>query len=91
MFHEMLHKEVEVYINDIMVKLKTWKEHPATLDKFMQRVDKYNLRMNPKKCMFDVTSGKMLGHIVSQRGSKVDLDKVKAIREMPTTKTEKEV
>ena len=57
----------------------------------MQQVDKYNLRLNPKKCVFSVTSGKMLGHIISQRGIKVDRDKVKAIREMPTSKAEKEV
>ena len=45
----------------------------------MHRVDKYNLRLNPKKCVFSVTSGKMLGYIVSQRGIEVDSDKVKEI------------
>ena len=63
----------------------------AILEKFNQWVDKYNLRVNPKKFVFGVTSGKMLGHIISQRGNEVDPDKVKAIREMPTPKTEKEV
>ena len=47
--------------------------------------------MNPKKCIFGVTSGKLLGHIVSQKGIEVDPDKVKAIREMPPSKNEKEV
>ena len=47
--------------------------------------------MNPKKCVFGVTSGKLLGHIVSQKGIEIDPDKVKAIREMPAPKTEKEV
>ena len=47
--------------------------------------------MNPKKCVFGVTSGKLLGHIVSQKGIEIDPDKVKAIREMSTPKTEKEV
>ena len=57
MFHDMIHKEVEVYIDDMMVKSKTREEHPAAIEKFMQRVDKYNLRLNPKKCIFGITSG----------------------------------
>ena len=48
-----------------MVKLKTQEEHPAALEKFLQWVDKYNLRLNPKKCVFNVTLGEILGHIVS--------------------------
>ena len=47
--------------------------------------------MNPKKCIFGVTSGKLLGHIVNQKGIELDPNKVKAIREMPPPKNEKEV
>ena len=75
----MMHKAVEIYVDNMMVKSKTWEEHPDALEKFMQWVDKYNLRLNPKKCVFDVTWRKMLGHILSQKGIEVDLDKVKAI------------
>ena len=49
------------------------------------------MRLNPKKCVFGVTSGKLLGHIVSERGIEVDPDKIKAIQEMPVSKTEKDV
>ena len=35
MVHNMIHKEVEVYVYDMMVKSKTWEEHPAALEKFM--------------------------------------------------------
>ena len=80
----MIYKEVEVYINYMMVKSKTREEHPAALEKFMQLVDKYNLRLNPKKCVFGVTSRKILGHIMNQKGIEVNPDKVKVIREMPT-------
>ena len=52
---------------------------------------KYKLRLNPSKCVFGVSSGKLLGYIVSQRGIKVDLSKAKAIVEMPPPKIEKEV
>ena len=87
----MIHKEVEVYIDDMMVKSETREGHFKALDKFLARLEKYNLRLNPKKCVFRVTSGKLLGHIVSERGIEVDPDKIKAIQEMPVPKTEKEV
>ena len=47
--------------------------------------------LNPKKCVFSVIFGKILGYIVSQKGIKIDLDKAKVIREMPTPKTKKEI
>ena len=72
-----------------MVKSETREGHFTALDKFLARAEKYNLRLNPKKCVFGVTSGKLLGHIVSQKGIEVDPDKVKAIREMSAPKTEK--
>ncbi|XP_019073411.2 uncharacterized protein LOC100853222 [Vitis vinifera] len=45
----------------------------------------------PKKCTFGVTSGKLLGHIVSERGIEVDPEKIRAIIDMPTPRTEKEI
>ena len=80
LFHNMMHKEVEVYVDDMMVKLETREGHFEALDKFLARLKKYNLRLNPKKCIFGVTSGKLLGHIVSERGIEVDPDKIKAIQ-----------
>ena len=43
------------------------------------------------KCTFGVTSGKLLGHMVSERGIEVDLDKIKAILDILVLKTEKEI
>ena len=59
--------------------------------KLFQRLRKYCLCLNPNKCTFSVYSGKLLGFIVSQKGIDVDLDKVKAIQEIPTPRTEKQV
>ena len=89
--HDMIHKEIEVYVDDMMVKSPTREGHFKALDRFLERAEKYNLRLNPKKCIFGVASGKLLGHIVSKRGIEVDPDKVRAIAEMPTPSTEKEV
>ena len=65
--------------------------HSTALEKFLKTVEKYSLRLNPKKYISGVTLGKMLGYIVSNKGIKVDPDKAKAIREMPVPKIEKEI
>ena len=88
LFHDMMHKEIKVYVDDMMVKSETRAGHFEALDKFghfealdkfLARLEKYNLRLNPKKCVFGITSGKLLGHIVNERGIEVDPDKIKAI------------
>ena len=91
LFHDMMHKEVEVYVDDMIVKSSIEEEHVQYLSKMFQRLRKYRLRLNSNKCTFGARSGKLLGFIVSQKGIEVDLDKVKAIREMPVPKTEKQV
>ena len=91
LFHDMMHKEIEVYVDDMIAKSQTEEDHLEHLLKLFQRLRKYKLRLNPNKCTFGVRSGRLLGFIVSQKGIEVDPDKVKAIREMPAPKTEKQV
>ncbi|KAJ9697179.1 hypothetical protein PVL29_009102 [Vitis rotundifolia] len=90
-FHDMMHRDVEVYVDDMIVKSRCRVGHLTALERFFERIRKFRLRLNPKKCMFGVTSGKLLGHMVSERGIEVDPDKIKAILDMPTPKTEKEI
>jgi hypothetical protein len=91
LLHDMMHKEVKVYVDDMIVKSKTREEHPANLRKFFKRIRDFKLRLNLQKCTFGVTAGKLLGHLVSSRGIEVDPTKIKVILEMPPPKTEKEV
>ena len=91
LLHDMIHKEIELYVDDMMVKFSTREGHFKALDKFLARAEKYNLILNMKKCVFGVTLGKLLGHIVSNKEIEVDMDKIKVIKEMPAPKTEKEV
>ena len=90
LLHDMMHKEVEVYINDMIVKSATKGEHITNLRKFFERIKKYKLRLNPNNGTLGVTAGKLLGHMVSSRGIEINLIKIKAILEMPQPKTEKE-
>ena len=51
----------------------------------------YNMKLNSSKFVFGVTAGKFLGFMVSQRGIKVNPEKVRAIMELAPPKTVKEV
>ncbi|XP_054811516.1 uncharacterized protein LOC129312805 [Prosopis cineraria] len=91
LFHDMMHKEIEVYVDDMVAKSAENKSHVGVLRKLFGRLREYRLRLNPNKCIFGALSGKLLGFIVSRKGIEVDPDKVRAIREMPSPQTEKEV
>ena len=69
LLHDLIHKEVEAYVDDMIVRSNDHEGHIPALRKFFERIRFYKLRLNPKKCTFGVTSGKMLGFMVSQRGS----------------------
>ncbi|RVX01350.1 Retrovirus-related Pol polyprotein from transposon 297 [Vitis vinifera] len=91
LFHDMMHRDVEVYVDDMIVKSQGKADHLGALERFFERIQKFRLRLNPKKCTFGVTSGKLLGHMVSERGIEVDPNKIKAILDMLVPRTEKEI
>ncbi|XP_071918759.1 uncharacterized protein [Coffea arabica] len=91
LFHDMIHREMEVYVNDIIIKSKRAEDHLVDLKKLFERLRKYNLKLNPAKCAFGAPAGKLLGFIVSKRGIEIDPAKIKAIRDMPVPKTQKDV
>ena len=88
---DLIQKEVKVYVDDMIVKSKNRERHILALWKFFERIRFYKLWLNPKKCAFGVTSGKLLGFMVSQRGIEIDLHKIRAIVEMKPPRTEKEI
>ena len=91
LLHDMTHNEVEVYVNDMIVKSKDRESHAINLRKFFERIKEYRLRLNPQKCTFGVTVRKLLGFLVGDKGIEVNLSKIKAILEMPPPKSEKEI
>ena len=86
-FHNTMHKEMEDYVNDIVVKSKTRTGHLQVLEQVFKRCKEYKLHMNPMKCAFGVSAGKFLGFLVHHRGISVDSAKATAIATMkrPTT------
>ncbi|XP_030939948.1 uncharacterized protein K02A2.6-like [Quercus lobata] len=91
LLHDMMHNEVEVYVDDMIVKSKDRESHTINLSKFFERIKEYRLRLNPQKCTFGVITRKLLGFSVSDKGIKVDPSKIKALLEMPPPKSEKEI
>ena len=65
LLHDMMHNEVEVYVNDMIVKSKDREGHTISLRKFFKMIKEYRLRLNPQKCTFRVTVEKLLGFLVS--------------------------
>lgn len=85
-FHHMMHTLIEDYVDDLLAKSLTREGHLLVLDKNFTILEQYNVHLNPKKFVFGVTSAKLLGYIVSNKGVEVDPAKVKAIMEMTPPK-----
>ena len=91
MFKKQIGRNVEVYVDDMLVKSKEEEDHLDNLKETFNTLKQYSMKLNPSKCAFRVSSGKFLGFMVSQRGIEVNPVKVKAILEMSSPKTIKEV
>jgi hypothetical protein len=79
LFHDMMHKDIEACMDDMIAKSKEGESHVQILKKLFERLRKYRVRLNPTKCSFGVKSRKLLGFAVSDKGIEVDPDKIKAI------------
>jgi hypothetical protein len=77
-FHDLKHI-VEAYLNDLVSRSHKRDDHPAHLRLIFERCHYYRICLNPNKCIFCVTSGHLLGFIVSTIGIMVDPLKVEAI------------
>ena len=91
MFRPQIGQNVEVYVDDMLVKSLDEKRHLDDVQETFDTLRRYQMKLNPKKCAFGVSSGKFLGFIVSQRGIEVNPDKIQAILDMEPLKNIKEV
>ena len=87
LFHDMMHKEIEVYVDDLIAKSQKDESHVENLQKLFKRLRKFQLKLNPEKCTFGATFGKLLGFIVNRKRIKVDPYKIKAIQNFPPPRT----
>ena len=91
MFEPQLGKNIEVYIDDMVVKSKVMSEQVGDLGSIFEILRKYKLRLNASKCSFGVGSSKFLGYMVTNRGIEVNPDQIKAINSLQPPRNPKEV
>ncbi|GKV43074.1 hypothetical protein SLEP1_g50414 [Rubroshorea leprosula] len=90
-FRAQIGKNLEVYVDDIVVKSLKVENHLAYLDETFNNLRKNKMRLNPAKCIFRVESGEFLGFMVSRRGIEVNPEKIRAIVEMESLKSVKDI
>lgn len=91
MFQGQIGQNVEVYMDDMLVKSLQIEQHLSNLDEIFHTLRKYKMKLNPSKCTFGVSAEKFLRFMVSQRGIEANLEKVKAILGMQAPRNTKEV
>ncbi|PKA58639.1 RNA-directed DNA polymerase like [Apostasia shenzhenica] len=80
-------KNLEAYVDDILVKSRTFTEHLDDLRETLDTLRRYNLKLDPAKCTFGAASGKFLGQMVSARGIEANPEKIQAIQDMKPPQT----
>ena len=87
MFAQQIGRNVQVYVDDMLVKSRREEDHLEDLKETFNTFRSYNMKLNPGKYAFGVTTGKFLGLMVSQANP----DKIRAIMEMAPPRNVKEV
>ena len=91
MFHPQIRRNVEVYVDDMLVKSQNKEIHLDDLQETFDTLRQYNMKLNPSKCAFEVSSGKFVGFMVSHREIEANPDKIQAILDMKPLQNVKEV
>ena len=79
MFEPQLGKNIEIYVDDMVVKSKVVSEHLGDLGGIFDVLRRHKLRLNSSKCSFGVGSGKFLGYMVTHRRIEVNLTRSKPL------------
>nr|GEW07572.1 reverse transcriptase domain-containing protein [Tanacetum cinerariifolium] len=88
-FHKQIGRNLEVYVDDLVIKSRTKDEIVRDIEETFKR--KINMKLNPKKCTFRVEEGMFLGYKVNTKGLKVCPDKVDAVLSLSSSKCLKDV
>ena len=91
MFRPQIRQNVEVCVDDMLVKRQDEGKHLDDLQDTFDTLKQYNMRLNPRKCAFGVSLGKFLRFMVSHRGIEANLDKIQVILNMEPPRNIKEV
>jgi hypothetical protein len=81
-FKRQLNKNVEAYVDDVVVKTRNSDTLIANLEETFASLREYRWKLNPNKCVFGILSGKILGFIISHRGIEANTEKISTIPSM---------
>ena len=89
--HKQLGRNVQVYVDDIVIKTKKKGTLLSDLEETFANLRRYRMKLNPEKCTFGVPAGKLLGFLVSSRGIEANPSKIRAIESMKLPRCLKDV
>jgi hypothetical protein len=81
-FDDLIRDRVEVYVDDIVVKTKRGSTLVEDVTLVFDKLRATRTKLNPEKCVFGVSAGKLLGFLVSHRGIEANSENIKAIETM---------
>ncbi|RDY06409.1 Retrovirus-related Pol polyprotein, partial [Mucuna pruriens] len=90
-FKKTIGVDIEVYVDDMVVKSEKANRHCETLERVFKTLRDHKLKLNPEKCSFEVQAGKFLGFMLTERGIEDNPDKCQAIIDMRSPQGVKEV
>ncbi|XP_073041966.1 uncharacterized protein [Primulina eburnea] len=90
-FQKQIGRNVEEYVDDILIKTREGSHFIDDLAETFTTLKQYGIKLNPRKCVFGVKSGKFLGFLVTDRGIEVNPEKIKAIMDMPSPQSARDV
>ncbi|RDX91227.1 hypothetical protein CR513_26814, partial [Mucuna pruriens] len=90
-FKDVMGRDVEVYVDDMVAKSKGGEDHCEALERVFEVLRKHQLRLNPEKCSFDVQAGKFLGFMLTERVIEANPNKCIAVLNMRSPQNVKEV
>ncbi|XP_075486246.1 uncharacterized protein LOC142525845 [Primulina tabacum] len=90
-FQKQIGRNIEVYVDDILIKTREVSHFVDDLAETFTTLKQYGIKLNPSKCVFGVRSGKFLGFLVTDRGIEVNPEKIKAIMDMPSPQSVRDV
>jgi hypothetical protein len=91
MFQAQIGRNMEVYVDDMLVMSAESGDHIHDLHDAFGTLKLYGMKLNPMKCAFGLSSGKFLGYMVSIRGIEANPEKIRAVLEMQSLKTTKQL
>nr|GEZ09292.1 reverse transcriptase domain-containing protein [Tanacetum cinerariifolium] len=90
-FQKQIGRNLEVYVDDLVIKIRTKKEVVRDIEETFKTLREINMKLNLKKCAFGMREGTFLGYKVDADGLRVCPDKVEAVLNLPSLKCLKDV